>query len=178
MIFLILYREEELKRIPYEEEIKLCEHLITYLRTNFASESEASETTGTDSAPAVATAFAGMKLVTREEETFGGAAAAVKKSRGKKKGGNNAKKESINHAIDTLDFFSLLQVNPPTNVSQVAAAIEALTEKKTLFQSSERGSVPTLAEIRKSRATSRGAASSGRGGFNLEADFPSLAGSL
>ncbi len=153
----------------------MCEHLIAYLKTNFASDSEASETTGTDSAPAVTSAFAGMKLVTREEETFGGVA-AVKKSRGKKRGGNNAKKDTINHAIDTLDFFSLLQINPPTNVSQVAAAVDALTEKKTLFQNSERGSVPTLAEIRKSRATGRATSSSGRGAFNLEADFPSLAG--
>jgi hypothetical protein len=177
VLFFAFFREaEELARIPYEDEMNLCDHLISYLRTNFASDKDASEASGTDAAPALQTAFAGMKLLNRDEQDY--AALGTKKTRGKKKGGNNTKKDAIVHSMDTLDSFSLLQVAPPSSVAQVSSTIEALTQKKASFQGLARGAVPTIAETLKARQEGKpsgGAKGGSRSGFSLEADFPTLA---
>lgn len=166
---------EELARIPYEDEMHLCDHLISYLKTNFAADKDSSEASGTDAAPALQTAFAGMKLLSRDEQDY--ATLGTKKNRGKKKGGNNTKKDAIVHSMDTLDSFSLLQVAPPSSVAQVSTTIDALTQKKATFQGLARGAVPTIAETLKARQEGKpsGGAKGSRGGFSLEADFPTLA---
>ncbi len=170
-----LREEEELKRIPYEDEQNLCEHLTTYLRT-LQSEVDSSEATSIDNSATNTGVFSGMKVLTRSDDDFliiGG-----NKGKGKKKGGkNNAKKDAIVHSIDTLNSFSLLQISPPNAVSQIPDTLEALKAKKLYFKGIERGSVPTIAEIQKSRASSQQKQSSSASSreFTLEADFPALA---
>jgi uncharacterized coiled-coil DUF342 family protein len=169
--------EEEAKRIPYEDEMNLCEHLITYL-ANFKEKEEVEATASSDSVAAAAGVFAGMKLLTRGDDDY--AVLGKKKEKApKKKSGASAKKDIISHSMDTLDSFSLLQIDPPTTVSQVAAAVEALRAKKASFQGLPRGAVPTIAEQLRARQAAATAAAAGNGAkkgkaFALE-DFPSLA---
>jgi uncharacterized coiled-coil DUF342 family protein len=169
--------EEEAKRIPYEDEMNLCEHLITYLGK--FKEEEVEATASSDSVAAAAGVFAGMKLLTRGDDDY--AVLGKKKEKApKKKSGASAKKDIISHSMDTLDSFSLLQIDPPTTLSQVAAAVEALRAKKASFQGLPRGAVPTIAEQLRARQAAATAASGGNGGSKKQAkafaleDFPTL----
>ncbi|CAE7630956.1 unnamed protein product, partial [Symbiodinium microadriaticum] len=131
--------EEELKRVPYEEEMLLCDYLITYLQSNFVNRDGAgTSATATDSiASSGEPGLDGMKVHRRDELEF--SALKTTQKRGKKKGGANAaKKDVITHGVDTIDSFAMLEVVPPSSVSGVQAAIDQLRAKKEIFSNMER----------------------------------------
>lgn len=173
--------EEELKRVPYEEEMLLCDYLVTYLESNFLPKDDAATNGTTSSANGGAVAsLDGMKVLKRDEAEFG--AMGNSKKRGKKKGGNNAaKRDVITHGVDTIDSFAMLEIVPPSSVSAVQTAIDQLKAKKASFSTMERGQVESIAskmrasEKEKNKATEGGAAKKNKSVFNLEADFPDLA---
>lgn len=186
---------EELAKIPYEEDMKLCDYLILYLQKysaegdNNKDNKEEVEEASVSAAVSAAEESSGMKLLKRDLDDFTGDIQAAKK-RGKKKGGANLKKkDTIAHGVDTIDFFALLEITPPATISAVPAAIETLLAKKKSFEGLERGAVPSISDKVKaankqqqaqnskdsavSNTTGKQNKKSG-GGFNLEADFPSL----
>lgn len=167
---------EELARIPYEAEMNLCDNLSVYLR-GLLPEKEAGAGASSGAAAAAGPSMQGMKLLSRDTEDYA-VLGGSKKGKGKKKGGNG-KKETVGHSMDTLASFAMLQITPPTTVSQIAGSLEALEAKKESYQGIERGSVPTMAELAEAR---QGKVSSGSSkpakktkDYSLEADFPSLA---
>ena len=156
--------------------MQLCDYLVSYL-TKFAVEAD-KEDEGEGQGAVVAEA-GGMKMLRRDLEDFT-VGMAVKK-RGKKKGGANLKKkDTLAHGVDTIDFFALLDIAPPSTISAVPAAIEALAAKKLSFQGLERGAVLSIADKTKAakKANANGDAtgkSKGKAlGFSLDADFPTL----
>jgi hypothetical protein len=115
-----------------------------------------------------------MKVLVRTEEDF--SQVTVQKKKSKKRG--NQQKETITHGVDTLESFSLLDISPPSTVSTVATAIEALKAKKSYYQGLERGAVESIASKLKAEREKNAASekkSSKKSVFNLEVDFPDLA---
>lgn len=168
---------EELARIPYEDEMNLCEHLSVYLRGLAPTKDAETDPSASAASTTPNTVFQGMKVLSRDTEDYA-VLGGSKKGKGKKKGGSNTKKETIGHSMDTLSSFALLQITPPTVLSQVPASIEALQQKKASYQGIERGSVPTMAELQEARQ-GKAAGSTSKPtkakDFSLEADFPTLA---
>lgn len=176
--------EEELKRIPYEEEINLCDFLIQYLQTKLlnshSGDASASKTAAAAADPAVLSErFAGLKLMVRSQDEY--LAPAVTKQAPKKRAEkNNHSRETVVHTVDTLTSFSHLEVAPPNSLSTVATAVLELQAKKAFYQSQERGAVPTIADkVKAERAPAAAAAvvsskPAAKTVFSLENDFPAL----
>jgi hypothetical protein len=172
---------EELARIPYEDEILLCDQLALYLQSMLP----ASETTKEEQLSTPTLQVEGMVLFQRSENEF--LQLGNNKKRGKKKSGSNAKKDVIVHGVDTIKSFSLLQITPPSASVDVAKTIESLKDKKVYFQGLERGAVPSIASQHKASregkddgvttATDDQTVKTGKAVksvFNLDADFPGL----
>jgi hypothetical protein len=51
------------------------------------------------------------------------------------------------HSEETLLRFSQLEVASPSTFSEIGRVIDVLKEKKTWYQSLERGAVPTIADM-------------------------------
>ncbi|CAJ1951202.1 unnamed protein product [Cylindrotheca closterium] len=177
--------EEELKKVPYEEEQGLCEYLADYLeRTYLGGTSTKDEEAKKEDVIAVKDdPFAGFKPVSKkdEEEEF------MSKGKGKKKRQRQQKKDvaapfTLN--LDSFEQFGLIGMSPPTKLGEVEGSVKALREKKEWFKNQPRGSVPTAKDIRKqnekaasklrqSSGPSKGAAPKGK--FNLSSeDFAPL----
>lgn len=116
-----------------------------------------------------------MKVLVRNEEEFS-TVAQNKKKNNKKKGGNN-RQDTISHGVDTLESFSLLDIQPPRNTSSVQHTINLLKLKKVSYQKLERGAVETLATKLKNERENKvkeNKKQSKAHDFNLEVDFPDL----
>jgi len=171
---------EELARIPYEEDMLLCDYLVAYLQKYKITDEEGDVDTPTETnSPEIPEVGNGLKVLRRDLEDFTGG--GTTKKRGKKKGGANTKKKDILvHGVDTIDFFAMLNIPPPSTTSAVSAAIEALIAKKKEFSELPRGAVPSIADRKKEANKSNTAnnqsekKSSKSSGFNLEEDFPTL----
>lgn len=151
---------EELKRIPYEEEMELCKFLIDYLeKTYLAKAGEAPAPA--PAAPVTAGEFEGMVLAgkkTKVEDEYVSLNMGKKKGRGKKKGGLKVQDKLI-IAPETIEIFGNLALEPPATVSAVPATIEALKAKGEWFKTLERGAIQSIREKRKAEEK----ASRGRG---------------
>jgi uncharacterized coiled-coil DUF342 family protein len=172
--------EEELKRVPYEEEMLLCDYLVTYLESHFLPKDDAAVNGDAPTSAAAVASLDGMKVLKRDEAEFG--AMGSSKKRGKKKGGANAaKRDVITHGVDTIDSFAMLEIVPPSSVSGVQTAIDQLKAKKASFSTMERGQVESIAskmrasEKEKNKVAAEGGSKKAKSVFNLEADFPDLA---
>ena len=180
----VIREEEELKRVPYEEEIRLCDFLISYLESKFLNSSSAAKDDAlSSSAPAPVFKFAGMTLMQRSNDDYVVLGNASQK-KGKKKGGSNTK-DTIAHSVDTINSFSSLEINYPRTTADVPEALTFLREKKSFYQSQPRGSVPTLESRQKGEVDRDLKASAGTGGSdkqkkrdfiseNNDTEFPSL----
>ncbi len=134
-----------MKRIPYEEEIRLCDFLISYLESKFLNSQVAiQEPVAVD---ATVFKFKGMSLRARSDEDYVVLGNASKK--GKKKGGGGNTKDKIIHSVDTITSFSSLDINYPMTPADVPDVLVLLREKKTFYQTQPRGAVPTLASKQK-----------------------------
>lgn len=182
--YLKLKEEEEMKKIPYEEEQALCDYLADYLERTYLSP---------DSAPSAKVVAAKEEIVAVKEDPFAGMTAVNKKADEEYFGKGKAKKKrqrapkktdekpfTLN--VDSFEQFGLIGLNPPTSLEMVEASVKELREKKEWYKQQPRGSVPTAKDIRKqneknaskviggsSDATS-GGKSGGGGKFNLSND--------
>mmetsp|Transcript_3662 Transcript_3662/g.8425 ORF Transcript_3662/g.8425 Transcript_3662/m.8425 type:complete len:354 (+) Transcript_3662:584-1645(+) len=172
--------EEELKKVPYEEEQGLCDYLADYLeRTYLGGSSNKDEETKKDDVVAVKDdPFAGFKPMSKknEEQEF------FSKGKGKKKRQRQQKKDAaapFTLNLDSFEQFGLIGLSPPTKLGEVEASVKELREKKEWYKKQPRGSVPTAKDIRKqnekaasklrqSSGASKGAAPKGK--FNLSSE--------
>ncbi len=166
----MLREEEELKRIPYEDEINLCDYLVNYLQSIKPQDDQPVDSNSSASTSSTAVPE-GLVLFQRMDNEF--LNLNVTKKRGKKKGGSNAKRDVIVHGVDTVKSFALLNISPPATSTAILSAIEQLQSKKTYYQGLERGAVPSIMTRHKESGESQQLAKS-KTVFNLDADFPGL----
>jgi len=147
-----LEREEEYaKKIPYEEEMQLCDYLLGYLTTSFlnspatdsSSETQSNESNNTASSKV----FEGMQVVGKSDKSENYLALGGKKKKGGKKGPKRIKNDKIVLSIDTIETFSLLKLEPPATLTSVPSTVEALKAKKQYFSTLPRGEIESIAEI-------------------------------
>lgn len=186
-------REAELAaKTPYEEEMALCDYLVNYLTTSFlGKEKEVAEVKEVKSSY---DGFEGAVLSKKKSDdddylNLGGSKKKGKKGKGKKSG---ASAKKIVLAIDTIETFSLLKMQPPANVEAVPAIVESLKAKKEYFSTLPRGEIESIAEInqkyedkmdrggKRDRGDKPKGGNKGKGGsqadFSLADEFPSLPG--
>ena len=168
-------------KVPYEDDMALCDYLVTYLEKTFPVTGDTpTETVSESSAPVVDN---GMRVLKRDldDDVFKGWGDNSQK-RGKKKGGSNKTKDTIVHGVDTIDYFASLGITPPSTITAVPLAIETLKKKKEIFQTTERGVLVSISDKNKGKKTDgeKGTSNTSKGngkkgnGFSLEADFPTL----
>eukprot|EP00618_Florenciella_parvula_P007218 CAMPEP_0119482844 /NCGR_PEP_ID=MMETSP1344-20130328/10525_1 /TAXON_ID=236787 /ORGANISM="Florenciella parvula, Strain CCMP2471" /LENGTH=515 /DNA_ID=CAMNT_0007517297 /DNA_START=18 /DNA_END=1565 /DNA_ORIENTATION=- len=186
-------REAELaSKTPYEEEMDLCDYLVNYLTTSFMGEKKAEVV---EEKAADYSGFEGAAMVSKKgaEDDYLSLGGGKKKKGKGKKGPKGAKGGKIILAIDTIETFSLLKIQPPATVDAVPALVEALKAKKEYFSTLPRGEIESIAEINQKyedkmdrRGGDRDRAprdSKPKGGkkakaaeFSLTDEFPSLPG--
>uniref|UniRef100_A0A7S3K1S1 Uncharacterized protein n=1 Tax=Aureoumbra lagunensis TaxID=44058 RepID=A0A7S3K1S1_9STRA len=174
-----LEEEEELKRIPYQEEMDLCSYLIHFLQTTYpqslstntsdttqnnSSDMQGNETKFSsqevkDNEKDIATTFEGMKPAGKafdaneEEEEYCSLNKILgkKKGRGKKKGGGRSKNADAKILLvpKTIEIFGLLNLEPPSDLSAVEKSIQSLKNKKEWFSTLPRGQIKSIRDLQK-----------------------------
>lgn len=156
--------DEEAKKVPYEEEMKLCDYLVGYLEKEVL---RVAKVAAANAAPVVdlpkEDEFGGksMKKYGRdddEEDIFICAGATGGKKRSKKgpsekKKAPKKKDESIKLSPDMFEIFGTLKLLPPSTKAGAADAIVELKAKKTYFTTLERNAIPSIAARRIEEAT-------------------------
>eukprot|EP00559_Dactyliosolen_fragilissimus_P006860 CAMPEP_0184871388 /NCGR_PEP_ID=MMETSP0580-20130426/40688_1 /TAXON_ID=1118495 /ORGANISM="Dactyliosolen fragilissimus" /LENGTH=554 /DNA_ID=CAMNT_0027374043 /DNA_START=87 /DNA_END=1753 /DNA_ORIENTATION=- len=168
--------EEELKKIPYEEEMALCDFLVDYLNSTYLSDDKKEKKKKSDVVTVKDDPFAGFKPMKKKtDEVF------LQIGKGKKKPRSRPSKKKpptvFTLNVDSFEQFGLLDLTPPTSLDMVPGSVEELKAKKKWYSEQPRGSVPTAKEIRKASekaaAKSRHSGSSNGkkgGSFNLSGD--------
>jgi len=148
--------EEELKKVPYEEEMALCDYLTDFLSKTYLTDAKKNkvEEKKKDVVPVKDDPFAGFKPMKKNEDKV-----FLKMGKDKKPRQRNSKKEKKSNKeapfklnLDTFDQFGLLSLVPPTSLDMVAASVEQLQAKKKWYSEQERGTVLTATDIRKANA--------------------------
>lgn len=148
--------EEELKKVPYEEEMALCDYLTDFLTKTYLQDSNKKKTEEkkVDVVPVKDDPFAGFKPMKKnDDEVF------LQMGKGKKRRQRGSKKEKKNNKeapftlnLDTFDQFGLLSLTPPTSLDMVENSVTELQAKKKWYSEQPRGSVLTATDIRKANA--------------------------
>lgn len=141
--------DEEAKKIPYEEEMALCDYLADYLTRTYLSEKKsATEEKKDDKAVTLKDdPFAGFKPVGKKQDEVFLKMGAAKKPRtrvSKKK-----PKAAFTLSVDSFEQFGLLSLIPPTSRDTVEGSVAELRAKKKFYSEQPRGSVQTAQDIRK-----------------------------
>ena len=151
--------QEELKKIPYEEEMALCDYLADYLSRTYLTDAEAEKKKKEEAAAAKKAAdviavkddpFANFKPVSKKTDDVFLQMGAGKKKRQRNKAAVKATNFTL--SVDSFEQFGLLGLNPPTNLDAVEKAVADLKARKTWYSEQPRGSVKTAQEIRKENA--------------------------
>jgi hypothetical protein len=162
-----------LLRIPYEEEMKLCDFLVNYLSlqqpNSGAGKSSAptATTVGPALVPRAANAPEGFTALDRDSHVDMWAPPKKQKDVKPKepkaavnnnKDAANPKKKtaepgsaSVRHDLNSIALFGDIGVTPPTTVANIAASIDELKAKKALYASAERGALPSMFESRRAK---------------------------
>lgn len=151
---------EEAKKIPYEEEMGLCDYLVKYLQDTYLSSDDAKkEVTAKDESTTVKKVvddpFANFKPMTSKKNEDDdmylkmGKGKSVRKKNKKQKDTKNQDKVLFKLNVDTFEQFGWLNLNPPMSLEAVPSSIEELKAKKVWYSEQPRGSVPTAYDIRK-----------------------------
>lgn len=152
---------EEAKKIPYEEEMGLCDYLVKYLQdTHLSSDDAKKEISGAKDEIAtvkkvVDDPFANFKPMTSKKNEDDdmylkmGKGKSVRKKNKKQKDTKNQDKVLFKLNVDTFEQFGWLNLNPPMSLEAVPSSIEELKAKKVWYSEQPRGSVPTAYDIRK-----------------------------
>lgn len=184
-------RDAELAaKTPYEEEMALCDYLVNYLTTSFLGKEK--EVVESKEVKTSYDGFEGAVLSKKKDDDnylkLGGKKGGKKKSQKKKGAAGN----KIILAIDTIETFSLLKMQPPANVEAVPAVVESLKAKKEYFSTLPRGEIESIAEInqkyedkmdrggKRDRGDKPKGGNKGKGSsqadFSLADEFPALPG--
>lgn len=165
--------EAELRRVPFEAEIELCDAITAYLEkkvkvyesfNKLTQRATMSSSSGITNNTAIDTA--GMKVLDRSndvEELTGNLKKLAKKGKKQQKTGmalsattvadaEGKKSEPVSHPAEKLTAFAYLSVSPvPATMDDIPAAVEALSVKKTYFQglTRENKEVTTFADYLK-----------------------------
>lgn len=152
---------EEAKKIPYEEEMGLCDYLVKYLQDTYLSSDNLKKevTTAKDESATVKKVvddpFANFKPITSKKNEDDdmylkmGKGKSVRKKNKKQKDTKNQDKVLFKLNVDTFEQFGWLNLNPPMSLEAVPSSIEELKAKKVWYSEQPRGSVPTAYDIRK-----------------------------
>lgn len=119
---------EEAKKVPWQEEMVLCDFIIKYLSDLIAEKSAAEEETAK-----TAEEFDGLQVFKRDDSEFfnlGGGKSAKKKGKGKK----GKKAVALKHSIETIEDFGLLGLTPPANKDAIQASIDEVKAAKAAFE--------------------------------------------
>lgn len=141
---------EEAKKIPYEEEMNLCDYLAkTLAKTYLGADDKTDASVKKEEVIAVKDdPFAGFAPVKKDDDAI-----FLKMGPGKKKRDRSAKKNKIAPVfklnVDSFEQFGSLGLTPPTNIDSVQKSIDELKAKKEWYSQQERGSVLTATQIRK-----------------------------
>lgn len=146
--FLAAKEAEEAKKIPYEEEMNLCEYLADYLTKTYLDDKKKGGSEKKSDVIAVKDdPFAGLvPMKKKDDEIF------MKMGAGKKprvKGGKKKSAPVFKLNVDSFEQFGLLNLVPPTSLDNVQTSVDELRAKKEWYSEQPRGSVPTATEIRK-----------------------------
>ena len=133
--------EEEAKKIPFEEEMALCDYLANYLKSTFLTEKEAGGAAAAVAAAAPSASFEhdGMTLQAfkredeEEERWVGGGKKKKERKPAGAEGGGKKKNSSLTHSPELLASFALLKLDAPSKKEGVEAAVVALKEKKEWY---------------------------------------------
>jgi uncharacterized coiled-coil DUF342 family protein len=140
---------EEAKKIPYEEEMYLCDYLANYLSKTYLEDKEGADSSEkkTDVVSVKDDPFAGFApLKKNDDEVF------LKMGAGKKARVRASKKKAapvFKLNVDSFEQFGLLGLTPPTSLEAVQGSVDELKAKKEWYSQQERGAVPTASDIRK-----------------------------
>jgi len=147
--YLAAKEAEEAKKIPYEEEMNLCEYLADYLSKTYLEDKKKGEN-GSKKDDVIAVKddpFAGfVPLKKNDDEVF------LKMGAGKKPRSRASKKKAppaFKLNVDSFEQFGLLGLTPPTSLEAVQQSVDDLKAKKEWYSKQERGSVPTAKDVRK-----------------------------
>jgi len=173
------WEAEEAKKVPYEEEMALCDYLVNYLETTFLNAPEDGAGAAEKKEAETVTEFEGFALSGKaarrkfdETDDFCNLGLGKKKGRGKKKGGakDAAGGGKLVLAVDTFEHFSMIGVDAPITREAVAATVDAVKKKKEYYSTLPRGEVPSIREKQLAEAEKRAKAE--REERRLERDGP------
>jgi uncharacterized coiled-coil DUF342 family protein len=170
---------EELKRVPYEEEMELCEYLSNYLETTYGKHVNHDSQINSDEADiSLAGEFEGLVLSGKnagrdhEDDYLSlNKTTGKKKGRGKKKGGLKIN-DKIMLVPETIEMFALLELEPPSTINGVSDTVKKLQEKKTWFCTLPRGKVPSLREKQRADEAKQKTSRRDHGDFNEKSSAP------
>mmetsp|Transcript_5811 Transcript_5811/g.8641 ORF Transcript_5811/g.8641 Transcript_5811/m.8641 type:complete len:541 (+) Transcript_5811:66-1688(+) len=147
--FLAAKEAEEAKKIPYEEEMNLCDYLADYLSKTYLS-GDKKKDSGSKKSDVIAVKddpFAGLVPMKKKDDGI-----FMKMGPGKKPRVKSTKKKSapiFKLNVDSFEQFGFLNLTPPTKFDAVQNSVDELRAKKQWYSEQPRGSVPTATEIRK-----------------------------
>eukprot|EP00563_Minutocellus_polymorphus_P001527 CAMPEP_0181038904 /NCGR_PEP_ID=MMETSP1070-20121207/10178_1 /TAXON_ID=265543 /ORGANISM="Minutocellus polymorphus, Strain NH13" /LENGTH=589 /DNA_ID=CAMNT_0023116707 /DNA_START=52 /DNA_END=1821 /DNA_ORIENTATION=- len=182
--------EEEAKKIPYEEEMALCDYLADYLTRTYLVDAAEEKKKREAEAAEKKRAAEGVVAVRDEDNPFANFKPAKKggddevflqmgkgkskrnRNKSGKAGGKAAKsKAAFTLSVDSFEQFGLLGLTPPTSADAVENSVTELRERKVWYSTQERGAVKTAQEIRKDNEkyvakiqAGKGGGSGGKGG--------------
>jgi len=142
--------EEEAKKVPYEEEMGLCDYLVGYLTRSYLDDGKKITEEKKKAVIEVKDdPFAGFKPVNKKTDDM-----FLQIGKGKKKPRVRASKKNkapppFRLTVDSFEQFGFLNLSPPTKLEEVEKSVEELKAKKEWYKEQPRGSVPTAREIRK-----------------------------
>jgi len=167
---------EEAKKIPYEEEMALCQVLSNYLEKNYLNTGDAQ--TAKEQAPEGEATLDGLTSFKRDDSDFMVFGGGKKKGKNGKKKDKASKKDTIILTMDMLNDFNMLQIEAPTTISTVPTVIEALKAKKVWYSEQPR---PEKKEVKsgesENKTEEKKKSKKEKKSYNAdEVDFPTLAG--
>ncbi|KAL3666861.1 hypothetical protein V7S43_007810 [Phytophthora oleae] len=126
------YEKEMAKIHPYQDEMDLCDALVTFLEKTYAKElkEEQNEKAETAAAPVE---LDGMKPLQRKEEDFMMLGSGKKGSKKGRQGKKAKKATKLVLPLAQMEAFSTIGLLPPASATAVSESLAAVKEKKVWF---------------------------------------------
>lgn len=124
------YEKEMAKIHPYQDEMDLCDALVSFLEKTFAKELNEEEDAKKE-ATSAPVELEGLKVLKRKDEDYiiGGGG----KKKGKKPAKKTKKDAKLSLPISQLDAFSTVGLMPPSTVVALTESLTAIKAKKVWF---------------------------------------------
>lgn len=129
------YEKEVAKLHPFQNQLDICDALVTYFEKNFSKDLNNGETNSDDSNSNPLPELDGMKPLQRKTEDYMAPTRDDGRKKGKRGGGKKGKKDQkMSLPIVQLESLGTIGLLPPSKVSAVQATIDAIKEKKEWYQ--------------------------------------------